>query len=274
MKKLNMREIQEVSLEILKVVADICEKENLRYYLTYGTLIGAIRHKGFIPWDDDIDIAMPRQDYEKLLEYFRNNAEKYKHLELFDIRTCPDYPYMIARVSDNRYVIDVKNEKPYGMGVFIDIYPLDGLGQTKEEALKYGLKGDRWSSLCYQSTRKRYAVEITKGFIRKVVKFPAFLVAKIVGKKYFVKKLSMLAAQKNYEDCNYVGCIVWLQGGMKDIFKKEWFGDYIRVPYEKYEFRVPVGYDEMLTHIYGDYMELPPEEDRIGHHYYDAFIKG
>lgn len=196
MRKLDIKEIQEVSLEILKIVADICEEENLRYYLTYGTLIGAIRHKGFIPWDDDIDIAMPRDDYEKLLRYLRDNADKYEHLELFDIRTCPEYPYMIARVSDNRYVIDVKNEKPYGMGVFIDIYPLDGLGQTEKEALKYGLKGDRLSSLCYQSTRTRYAVEITKGFVRKVIKFPAFLLAKLCGKKYFVKKLSKLAAQK------------------------------------------------------------------------------
>ncbi len=273
MRKLDIKEIQDVSLEILKIVADICERENLRYYLTYGTLIGAIRHKGFIPWDDDIDIAMPRPDYEKLLEYLKNNAEEYKYLELFDISTCPDYPYMIARVSDNRYVIDVQNEKPYGMGVFIDIYPLDGLGQTEDEALKYGLRGDRLSSLCYQATRTKYAVEITKGFVKKIIKFPAFLLAKICGKNYFVKKLSKLAAQKKYEDHNYVGCIVWLSGGIKDIFKKEWYDDYVRVPYEKYEFRIPARYDEILTHIYGDYMELPPEEDRIGHHYYDAYEK-
>ena len=273
MKAISQEEIRSIQIAILNSVDAFCRKNNLKYSLAYGTLIGAVRHKGFIPWDDDIDIAMPRDDYEKLLRYLRDNADKYEHLELFDIRTCPEYPYMIARVSDNRYVIDVKNEKPYGMGVFIDIYPLDGLGQTEEEALKYGLKGDRLSSLCYQSTRKRYAVEITKGFIKKVIKFPAFLVAKMCGKKFFVKKLSKLAAQKNYEDCNNVGSIVWLQGGMKDIFKKEWYDNYVKVPYEKYEFRVPARYDEILTHIYGNYMELPPEEDRIGHHYYDAYEK-
>jgi lipopolysaccharide cholinephosphotransferase len=271
MRKLDITEVQNVSLEILKVVSDICEKEGLRYFLTYGTLIGAIRHKGYIPWDDDVDIAMPRPDYEKLLKHLQNNH--YENLQVFIPDTCEDYPYMITRVSDCRYEIDMNNEKKYGMGVFIDIYPMDGLGQTPEEALKFGLKGDRLSSLCYQATRKRYAVETTKSTLRKIMKFPVFLFAKICGKNIFQKKLAKLAGQKDYDNNQYIGCVVWLSGGMKDIFKREWYDDYLMVPYEKYQFRVPVGYDQILTQVYGNYMELPPEEDRVGHHEYVAYAK-
>ena len=197
MKKLEIKEIQKVSLEILKKITDICEQEGLRYFLTYGTLIGAVRHKGYIPWDDDVDIAMPRPDYDKLLNYLAKNGQD--NLEVFNTNTCKKYPYMITRISDNRYEIDMKNEEKYGMGVFIDIYPLDGLGKTPDEALKFGLKGDRLSSLCYQSTRKRFAVETTKSTLRKFLKFPVFIFAKICGKEMFQRKLTKLAGQKEYE---------------------------------------------------------------------------
>ncbi len=273
MRQLSIRETQEISLEILKQIADICEKEGFRYYLAYGTLIGAIRHKGYIPWDDDVDIMMPRDDYERFLAYFKTHESEFLHLKLFNRDTCKEYPYMISRVSDDRYVIDMDNEKDYGMGIFVDIYPYDGLGNTQEEALKFGLKGDRLSSFCYQATRQKYAVETTKGTLKKILKFPVFLFAKIMGKNYFQKKLAKAAGLKSYDGSEYVGCYVWLSGGMKDIFKRELFDEYEMAPYEKYEFRIPKRYDEVLTHIYGDYMELPPENERIGHHYYKVYEK-
>ncbi len=272
-KELSMKETQAISLEILKTVADICEEQNLRYYLIYGTLIGAIRHKGYIPWDDDVDIMMPRPDYDKLMEYMYSHKKDYPDLKVFNHDVSKDYPYMITRISNDNYVINMDNEKPYGMGVFIDIYPYDGLGNTKEEALKFGLKGDRLSSLCYQATRKRYAVETTTSFIRKIVKFPVFLIAKICGKNMFQNKLEKLARVKDYDKSKYVGCVVWLSGGMKDIFPRAWFDEYIMVEYEGYKFRAPKAYDKTLRHVYGDYMQLPPEKDRVGHHYYKVYEK-
>ena len=149
--ELTIKETQRISLEILHTVAEICEEQHLRYALIYGTLIGAVRHHGYIPWDDDVDIMMPRPDYDKLLVYLKDHIQEYPHLQVFNRDECPEYPYMITRISDDRYVIEMANEKPFGMGVFIDIYPYDGLGKTKDEAIKYGLKGDRLSSLCYQS---------------------------------------------------------------------------------------------------------------------------
>lgn len=271
--ELTIKETQRISLKILHTVAEICEEQHLRYALIYGTLIGAVRHHGYIPWDDDVDIMMPRPDYDKLLVYLKDHIQEYPHLQVFNRDECPEYPYMITRISDDRYVIEMANEKPFGMGVFIDIYPYDGLGKTKDEAIKYGLKGDRLSSLCYQSTRKHFAIETTTSPIRKIAKLPVYLYAKLRGKDCFQDKLEQLARVKGYDDSEYVGCVIWLSWGEKDIFPREWFDETIMMPFDKYEFRVPKEYDRVLRHEYGDYMKLPPEKDRVGHHFFKVYKK-
>lgn len=274
-KELSIQEIQAVSLEILKQVTDLCENLHLRYFLTYGTLIGAIRHNGFIPWDDDIDIMMPRRDYEDLLSYFLAHNADYQNLELFNPKTCSDYPYMISRFSDNRYRLEVENEKPYGIGIFIDIYPLDGLGNTLVDAIRFGRKGDILSTFCYQSTRVHYdPVTLTSGhkLLKAIVKMPVYCGAKMKGKDYFQRQLSKLA-RIPYDEAEYVGPVIWLVGGEENIFPRKWFDELINVPYEQYKFKVPKLYDQFLRKMYGDYMQLPPEKDRIGHHFYKAFRK-
>ena len=270
-KELSLKEIQSISLEILKAVTDVCEELGLRYCLIYGTLIGAVRHHGYIPWDDDVDIMMPRPDYDKLLEYLASH--KLPNLSVFNRQTCPEYPYMISRISDDRYILEMENEKSVGMGIFIDVYPFDGLGVEKDESVKFGLKGDHLSSWCYQATRKHYAVETTRSPLKKILKFPVFLIAKIIGKDHFQNKLEKLGGAKDYDKCEYVGCVIWLSWGEKDMFLRKWFDETMKVPFEKYEFRVPKCYDEVLRHTYGDYMQLPPENQRAAHHYYKAFKK-
>ncbi len=271
--ELSIKETQMVSLEILHTIAEICEKKGFRYALIYGTLIGAVRHHDYIPWDDDVDIMMPRPDYDKLLDYLRVHISEYPNLKMFNREECREYPYMITRISDDRYEIVMRNEKPFGMGVFIDIYPYDGLGQTKEEAVKYGLRGDRMSSLCYQATREHFAIETTTSLIRKIIKFPVYVFSKMIGKEYFQNKLEKLARVKDYDSSEYIGCVIWLSWGEKDIFPRKWFDETIKMPFGKYEFRVPKEYDKVLRHEYGDYMQLPPEKDRIGHHYFKVYKK-
>ena len=227
---LTIQEIQAVSLEILKSVTDLCEEQGLRYALIYGTLIGAVRHHGYIPWDDDVDIMMPRPDYDKLLAYLANH--KLPHLSVFNRETCPVYPYMISRVSDDRYILEMENEDSVGMGVFIDVYPYDGLGESKEEAIRFGKKGDRLSSLCYQATRRHFAIETTSSLPRKILKYPAFVVSKLIGKDFFQKRLAKLGGAKDYESSAYIGCVIWLSWGEKDIFPRAWFDETIKMPFE------------------------------------------
>lgn len=274
MQLISMRESQQGSLEILKKIDEICNQLGLKYYLAYGTLIGAIRHKGFIPWDDDVDIMMPRNDYDRLTHYFIENKENLKPLEIINPQINKECPYTISRISDSRYVLDVDNEEDYGIGLFVDIYPLDGVGNTVKEYTKLKNKSSRFASMCFLSTRKKVKRENTKSYIKYMVKFPAFAVAKLLGKDFFMKKLYHMANKCDYENSKYVGCIIWTSDdGLRGIFPKEWFEKTIDVEFEGKKFKAPGEYDKVLTHGYGDYMELPPEKERIAHHYYDAYRK-
>lgn len=271
--ELSLQEIQKGSLEILRIVAKICDKQGLIYYLAYGTLIGAIRHKGFIPWDDDIDIWMPRNDYKKFIEYFIKHKDELKPYELFSVYNNVDYPYEISRISDNRYVLDVDNEAPYGIGLFIDIYPLDGVGNSETEYTRLKNKASRYSSLCFLSTRLRFEKGTTKSKLKMAIKFPAFFFSKILGKKFWINQLEKMGNTSDYTGSKYIGALVWGHDGVRAIFPKEWFSKTCSVDFEGEKYTAPVEYDKVLTRLYGDYMKLPSEKKRIPHHNYKAFRK-
>ena len=270
---LSMQDVQQESLQILRKVDEICNKLNIKYFLAYGTLIGAIRHQGFIPWDDDLDIIMLRKDYDIFLSYFMEHPEELKPLRLFCPETCPEYPYTIARVSDDKYILAVDNEKSYGIGAFIDIYPYDNMFDSYEASVKLSKKSARYASLCYLSTRLKCKKERTKGKLKLLIKYPAFLLAHLLGKNFFFKKLRKNAASGQSGDCQYIGCLVWGTEKERGIFKSELFREAIDVPFEGYTFKAPKEYDTLLRQIYGDYMQLPPEEQRIGHHFYKAYLR-
>ncbi len=271
--ELKMREIQAGSFEILKIVSRLCDDLGLTYYLAYGTLIGAIRHKGFIPWDDDIDIWMPREDYQKLINYFIDNRDSLLPLELFSVYNKEEYPYEISRISDTRFVLDVDNEAPYGIGLFIDLYPLDGVGNSEAEYTRLKNKASRYSSLCFLSTRLRYEKGSTKSKLKLAIKFPAFLYSKILGKKYWINQLEKMAKASDYKSSAYIGALVWGHDGVKAIFPKGWFADTCIVDFEGEKFKAPMEYEKVLERLYGNYMKLPPEKNRIPHHNYKAFKK-
>ena len=269
-----MKEIQQGSLEILKKIDAICKQEKLKYCLAYGTLIGAIRHKGFIPWDDDIDIMMPRNDYNRLVQYFVDHKEELKPFEIMNKDTNKNYPFMISRISDSRYMLDVDNEEPYGIGLFVDVYPLDGAGNSVEEYTKRKMLSSRYASLCFLSTRKTVKRENTGSFFKFLLKFPAFCLAKSLGRDFFMRKLEKIEKECDYENSKYIGCMIWASDdGVRGIFPKEWFEEMVDVEFEDGSFKAPKEFDKILTRGYGKYMDLPPESKRIAHHYYDAYKK-
>lgn len=271
-KKLDLGDVQEKSKLILFQVANICETLGLRYYLALGTLLGAVRHGGFIPWDDDIDIMMPRDDYNILIKYFKDNEKMLFPLKLFSPEIS-SYPYMICRISNINYVLNFDNEKPYGLGLFIDIYPLDGIGHTEEEALRRNKKAARYTSLCYLSTREKCKRERTNSILKLIIKYPAFCISKLLGKKYFFRKLNEMSSEISYDSANYIGCLVWGTASLKRAFPKKWFDSSSELMFEGTMLKVPIEYDKVLNKIYGDYMTLPPEEKRISHHFYEAYEK-
>lgn len=271
---LSMEEIQSVSLEILKFVADICEKNHLMYSLAWGTLLGAVRHKGFIPWDDDIDIWMPRPDYEKLVMLFEKFGNEYLPYKIYNKETIENYPYMLTRICDDRYIIETQNEDSCGMGIFIDIYVVDGLGDTFDEARKIIRKTSILSSMMYLSTRKHFSKGLTEGKFANLLKYPSYLLAKFLGTKFWSKRIDNIISTLNWEASSFAACANW--GGRltyTGIAPKDYYCKLIKCKFGKYDFYIPEKYDEMLISRYGDYMTLPPENKRIYHHLYSAFRK-
>ena len=276
MKELSLREIQLSSLNILKVVADICEKQSINYSLAYGSLLGAVRHKGFIPWDDDIDIMMSRPEYERFIEYFLAHQKEMYPLKLLNMDTEPKCPHVISRVTDTNYYLKVKNEKEYGLGTFIDIYVIDGLGNKKEDAATVIKNTMDYPSLIFLSTRKRFSFGMTKGKLKKFKKIFVYLYAKIMGKMYFVHKLNEKLRRLDYTNSSYVGIAAWGErpkDPQTKVMKKEWIEDTFLTDFEQQKFRISKYYDEILKLNYGNYMQLPPEKDRVPHHLYKAYKK-
>lgn len=274
-RKLSFREAQLGALEVLKELSALCDAHGWKYFLAYGSMLGAVRHKGIIPWDDDIDIMMPRPDYEALREYFCQNESKLLPLKLFNKETVSNYPHMIARISDQRYHLVFDNEKDYGIGLFVDIYPLDGVGNNYDRAVQLLRKTKRIASLCFLTGRKSFGVDNTRSKLKLLIKFPAYCWAKLMGNRHYINKLAKLSKTFDYSTSKYVACVSWPEGDVggksRDIYEKSWINELIEVPFEDTTVKIPAAYDILLTQSYGDYMQCPPEDKRTTNHTYDTY---
>ena len=273
MEKISFRDAQLGAYEILKFLDAFCRKNNLTYFLMYGSLIGAVRDKGIIPWDDDIDIMMPRPDYDKLIQIC--STENILPFKLFENSIVSEYPHPISRMSDQRYKTNFANEKDYGIGLFVDIYPLDGVGNDMKRAHKLIKKAYRNASLCFLTSRKKFGRDNTKSKIRMAVKFPAYIWANLLGNHHYIKKSIKLCKEYSYEESKYVSGIAQpfreCNGENKNIYLKEWF-EVIETEFEGRKFCIPKGYDKILKMGYGDYMVPLPENQRDTHHTYDTYL--
>lgn len=265
MTELTEKELKDESFKVLQKFKEICEKNGFKYCLMYGTLIGAIRHGGFIPWDDDIDVMMPRPDYEKFVAYCAAHKEELKPLELMHYKTNEKYIYPIARLSNSDFFVDYKNTKDYGLGCFVDIYPFDGVNYDDKKHIR------KLRTLMKMVGVKSHVRPAMNG---KPLKYPfklvAFYLFKLFDTKKLIEKLDLLSQKYDYETSDYVECVCW---EAKFRFDKSLFDNMVMRKFEDDVFCVPERYDELLKAYYGDYMALPPENERYGHHFYKAYRK-
>lgn len=264
MKELSLNELRIKQMSMLKDVDSYCSANGLTYFLTYGTLIGAIRHSGYIPWDDDIDILMPRPDYEK---FIRN----YKMKDSFVVSnvTDPNYQYLFAKVSDNQTILVEDTSKKTDLGVYIDVFPLDGMPDSIEEGQKQIMKKKKWLNFYNVKRLKLYSTYRAK--YKNIVLLFLKICLLPIPFKYVEKKLYQIMTRYSYEHSNNV--VEMIFANPTRIVSKELFSKAIKWKFEDTEFNVPIGYDKYLTSIYGDYMKLPKEENRITHHRFKVYWK-
>ena len=270
MHELTLKELQNASLGILADVHRFCQQNAIHYSLDYGTLIGALRHNGFIPWDDDIDIVMPRPEYEHFCrEYTSNNYR------LIYYGNDSSALAAFARVVDCKRT-HYETERPWTeqeSGVWIDIFPIDGVEEDLNLYARryYSLK--KVCSLAYKFRRQNHHIKFGdslwskfKTHLARIIGFGGRLPAVMI--KHMVRKMRVVP----YGSTPYLGQCSCLDDGPIQ-FPKEDFSDYILLPFEKYEFYAMSGYDHHLRQLYGDYLQMPPEDKRVPKQYWIHFYK-
>jgi len=250
-----LKEVHEAEFKILEAVDDLCRRHNITYTLYCGTLLGAIRHKGFIPWDDDIDLAMPYEDYKRFLEVAHELPAPYVMQNRWNTRA---FHYVWSRVYADGTAYIKKGMKQPGdlhMGVWVDIYPFIGAAKSKKaQKLQWFLIECATASRTAELYR---ATGDAKKFSQKFMMHVPYWFRRFAG------NLCLRLAVKDPEKCETKGTLdaAEFEGKYKRDDWKEW----TTAEFEGREFPIPVNYDGMLRIMYGDYMKLPPEDKRCAH---------
>lgn len=263
--EISISELKRIELSILKKVTKFCDDNHLIYFLLAGTALGAVRHKGFIPWDDDIDIGLPRKDYERFIETY--NDEAYEVLEYSKDR---NYPYAFAKVIDNGTVLIEPTNNTYPLGVYIDVFPIDGLQGDDRQRETQSRRAIRYSRmLIYKSVTTKYETD----YIHRLYHIILRMALLPFSRRWIIEKQIKNAKRYSYENCDYIGVLVvryYTTGGN---VKKEYFGEGCFGEFEGEMFRLPSDCSSYLKWKYGDYMKIPPVEQRKTHHYFTVYYK-
>jgi len=251
---IELEDLKKIELDILKHFQQYCEKENLRFYLSYGTLIGAIRHHGFIPWDDDIDVMMPRADYDKFMKNYTDPTGTYSFVSY---ETDHRYYLPFGKLMDNRTVVDEHFKSNFLLGAYVDIFPMDGYSKKNKYLIRKN-RVLRFFSWAHDLTYKKHALK------ENIQTFFCHLISFWTSTPKAMKKMIKNARKlDDYETAEYS---VILSGSLGNAPMKKEGLKVIQVPFEDTMMPCPSGYDEILTDWYGDYMTPPPPEKQTTMH--------
>lgn len=262
---LSLEERKQIALDIVKYLQQVCRENNIRYYMAYGTLLGAVRHEGFIPWDDDLDVCMPRKDFEKFMAAMEQQTGPYK--VLFYTNT-PNYGYSFPKMIDTRTtLIDTKQGTSCEqIGVFVDIFPLDGACSTE----KAGYRRRRLLQILKRMvflSRRSFRME---SFLKTVLFAIPWLLCKAIGTNNINRLFNKLAAARDFDEDAYVTAYSD-SVHKRDLFPREVFGQGVELPFEDTILAAPEQYTVYLEKIYGDYMTPPPADQQILPHSMSAW---
>ena len=255
MKEISLEELKQIEYDILLSIDNFCQDNNLIYYLWGGTLLGAVRHHGFIPWDDDIDIAMPRKDYEIFVRKY--NTPIYG---VYSSEINKNYPYTFAKAFDKRTrkIEPIRYSNQFSIGVDVDIFPLDAYDNNKSYprlVRNRRIMLDLWRWSITEPSKIKSLHDIAKNILIYSLKTLSNQLSRRINdlsRNIDSNDKIMLSADSNIDE--------------PLIFSNNWFGNGIKLIFENHEFICPIDYDKVLWKCYGNYMELPPKEKRVPHH--------
>ena len=253
----DIRILQRKIIGNLEAIDAVCREHGLRYYLWAGTMLGAVRHKGFIPWDDDMDICMPRPDYEQLISNWREWLPQ--PYEVIAPETDPTYPYPFAKIEDASTTVLERPDFKFLEGVYIDVFPIDGAPADEQKRKSHFKYYKFWRHLLF--LRGRDPFKHGKG---PRSWFP-WLLHKVYSLEDLQNKVKDYMTKYPYDTSDYV-CDY--DDGLRGVIEKRILGTPQVYPFEDKQFLGVEHYDEYLSNKYGNYMQLPPKEKQIQHHFF------
>ena len=265
-----LTDIQEIELDMFRRVVDICKRHNLRYFALGGTLLGTVRHKGFIPWDDDIDIAIPRPDYDRFIEYAKVELPSHLVPKTYLDEKGDSHPMFICIIKNTRTRIELNHAaKTEESCVWLDVFPLDAMPTNSflRTAHKYRLLYERMKIQFSMYEENVHQHREGRPFYEKaIMKFRELTNFGADWDTYeLMCHIERTLRKYDYEREDY---FVNMFGAYKfrEMFPKAWFGDGVELPFEDTTIVCPCEYDKVLTQMYGEYMQLPPEGQRGQQH--------
>ncbi len=265
MREMTPEEVRKVQLEILDVVTEFCDEHGIKYWLDSGTLIGAVRHKGYIPWDDDIDLGMLRPDYDKFRESFNQKNSRYYFACGENSR---DFFAAYGKVLDTNTVLFEPDINGYKLSVNIDVFVYDNAPDDDMIVKEMFDRRDLLRRL--SGYRNLDWINESDSLLKRFVKSIVISVLDVFPQDYFIKK--MVQNTKKYKDVatKRIGNFTAYSRTVCDIHA---FDETVAMEFEGKMYKVPIGWDKWLTAMYGNYMELPPLEKRVTHHSYVAYCE-
>lgn len=254
-----MTDIQKCILKIFKEIALLCEKESIPYYAIGGTCIGVVRHQGFIPWDDDMDIAIPIEKFDDFLAVASKSLPS--NLEVCTYNGSPDYKWIMAKIVDKNTTMiekqNLRNPDRYS-GCFVDVMPLSGVPDSKWKQLVFGAEIKIFAHLTWMLS---HSMERERGLLHKAAWIAEQPIKVMTGAGFFLDKWMELLRRHPLKDARYTGD-VWVKDVWRKMVPKEYFGTPVQMPFEDTVINCPQMWDKYLAKIFGNYMELPPQEER------------
>ena len=262
-----MDELRQAELEILRNCIRAFEQLHVQYFMVQGTLLGAVRHQGFIPWDDDIDIGMLREDYEIFLRQGKELLPAHYFIQTHD--TDPAYPHGFAKVrnSNTAFVETTCKDLPINHGIYIDLFPFDYYPDKKTAGIKLEMQK---LLLRYRIRCSLYIPDDDKRSARNFVRACLKRISKIVYPSLddALEKQTQLYKREKKGHYRINHGSPW---GKRECIPAEWLEEMTTLRFEGMDVKAPAQYKAYLSHVYGDYMTLPPPEERIPHHFICAF---